>query len=301
MKEAFLLNLADLKGLGPETKQKISEKINNMQSLIAFGDHYQAVSLDRVSKTNYLQNFLNLSQNKFDATILQLGRPIDKAKWDMQPYHDNAYYNRESNLIVLPYLNLVPPYFDSQGTDAANLGSIAYVAHELTHGFDASGSQYDGNGNISKTWTESEYEKLKQLNQCYIEQANNYKVVQGFHLNGELILDENIADQGGLKMAYLAYKKELSQQKFEMKKIEGTENFSSYKTRTSDQEFFLAYAQTWCAKETDLSIKNQIDSDEHAPNEFRVNGVLMNRPEFAKAFNCPVGSKLNPVQRCETW
>ena len=207
----------------------------------------------------------------------------------MQPYQDNAYYSPENNQIVLPYTNWVAPYYDIHGSDAANLGSIAYMAHEITHGFDSDGSQFDADGNVNGWWTPAEREKFENLNQCYVNQANNYKVKQGWNLKGEQIIDENIADQGGLKLAYKAYLKLKDQKE------------SVLGSWTPDQQFFIAYAQSWCLKETDQSVFTQINSDVHAPVEFRVNGVVMNMPQFAKAFNCSATAKLNPVDRCQTW
>lgn len=289
IKEAFLENITTVSWLSNETKSKVVEKVNKMKSLIAYGDNYKELDLSAIHSDIFYENFLTLNQIKISESLKQIGQDVDPTKWEMQPYTDNAYYSRELNLMALPYTNWVPPYFDQSGSDAANLGSIAYIAHELTHGFDAEGSSYDGDGNVSGWWTEAEKSAFNEKNQCYIKQANAYKVKQGWNLKGEQIIDENLADQGGVKLAYMAFIKK--KQEFA----------SASKDWTPEQQFYLAYAQSWCLKETDQSVLTQINSDPHAPVEFRVNGVLMNMSSFAQAFKCTPGQKLNPVEKCQTW
>lgn len=289
IKDALLENLNDVTWLEAETKTKVIEKVHKMSSMIGFGENYKTIDLSLVASNVFIDNVVVLNHQNFSLSLKDIGQPVDASKWYMQPYQDNAYYSPENNQIVLPYTNWVAPYYDIHGSDAANLGSIAYMAHELTHGFDSDGSQFDADGNVNGWWTDGERDQFTKLNQCYVDQANNYKVKQGWNLKGEQIIDENIADQGGLKLAYKAYLKQKNKKE------------SKLGSWTPDQQFFIAYAQSWCLKETDQSVFTQINSDVHAPVEFRVNGVVMNSPQFAAAFNCSATAKLNPVDRCQTW
>ena len=292
IKDAFVENLKEVNWLNDDTKLKVREKINKLLSLIAYGDEgvYQEFDLTKfTSATSFIQAYNGLMELQVVKSNDQIGKSVNKKKWGMQPYEDNAYYSREENKMVLPYTNWVAPYYDVNGSDAANLGSISYIAHEIIHGFDAEGSSYDQDGNLSGWWSEKEKQNFKTLNQCYINQANAYKIKQGWFVKGEQTIDENIADQAGIILNYKAY----LANKEKAKSISG--DF------TPEQQFFIAYAQSWCAKETDERIYTIVNSDGHPPVEYRVNGVVMNMGAFAKAFSCSSGTPMNPVNKCRTW
>jgi putative endopeptidase len=167
----------------------------------------------------------------------------------------------------------------------------ATVGHELTHGFDNDGSKFDGNGNVKDWWSTDVRGKFEQRSRCLTDQANAYEVLPGLHVDGKRTLTENIADQGGTKLAYMAYKA-MTVDKKPAKALYGF---------NEDQQFWVSYAQSWCAKRTDESLRTLVISNVHPPEEFRVNGVLFNRPEFAQAFGCKEGSRMAPANRCQLW
>jgi putative endopeptidase len=203
----------------------------------------------------------------------------------------NAYYDPQKNHMVFPAGILQPPFFDAKSPVAVNLGGIGMViGHELTHGFDDEGSQFDGKGNLANWWTPQVNEQFKARTGCVADQYSGYEVQPGLKVNGKLTLGENIADLGGLKLAYAAY-----------------QALRDEKTRlvaggfTEDQMFFLAHAQVWCGRTRPEYERLMVQNNPHSPPRFRVNGPLANLPEFAKAFQCKAGSPMAPAKTCSVW
>jgi putative endopeptidase len=224
--------------------------------------------------------------------VSKFGKPIDRTEWDMSPWEVNAYYNAGMNEFVFPLAELLPPILDLNASDGANYGALgATIGHELTHGYDDDGRHYDAEGNLKDWWSASVEEKFVTKANCYVEQANKHEVLPGIFIKGQATLGENLADQGGTKLAYLAYRKARDHHA----------PAPLFAGLSEDQQFFLSYAQSWCTKMTPEAIRYQVSSDVHPTSDFRVNAVVMNMPEFAAAFNCKIGQKMRPANQCTLW
>jgi putative endopeptidase len=210
----------------------------------------------------------------------------------MPAYIVNAYYNPLANNTGLPAGILQPPFWGKDRGVAANLGGIGMVVgHELTHGFDDQGAQFDADGNMKMWWQKSDFEKFTAKGQCVADQYSTFEVLPGKFVNGKLTLGENIADIGGIKMAFRAYRSVR----------EGAPQRTVADGFTEDQQFFLAVAQAWCSKDREEEALSRLTTDVHSPPSWRVNGSLRNTPEFAEAFQCQAGTKMNPAKRCQVW
>ncbi|MGZ3772104.1 MAG: M13 family metallopeptidase [Pseudobdellovibrionaceae bacterium] len=268
------------------TMEGALRKINTLVKKVGYPDHarnYDALSVDR---TSWFDNVVAGKRFDMKTAIGKIGKAVDKTEWDMTAPTDNAYYNASFNEIVFPAGILQNPLFNVKADLAANYGATgATVGHEMTHGFDDEGRQYDENGNLNDWWSASSTERFKEKTQCLINQYNQYPIAGGSHVNGELTLGENIADLGGLKIALKAFLK-----------------VSAEPVQKNDyQRFFVAYAQSWCGKSTDEYEKSMNEMDPHSPARYRVNGVIANMPEFGAAFSCKQEQAMNPVKRCEIW
>lgn len=300
IKQTFLDDLEQLnKGpdawIDDQTVKGAVEKVNVIAQKVGAPDKFLDYSSVKTTSKNYLENILRIQMFETKRDLAKIGKPVDKTEWGMMPWEINAYYDRSNNEFVFPFGILQPPSLDFKWSDGANYGSFGggTIGHELTHGFDNNGSKYDAHGNLKNWWTEETGKKFAAKAQCYIDQANNYKIEQvGMNVNGGLTLEENLADQGGVKLGYLA-----------LDKILGSRPQSQpWQGRYSErQQYWLGYAQSWCTKQTDERLRKQMATNEHPPAEFRVNGVIMNRPEFARDFNCKAGAKMNPAQKCSIW
>ncbi|HTD27895.1 MAG TPA: M13 family metallopeptidase, partial [Xanthomonadaceae bacterium] len=218
----------------------------------------------------------------------------DRGRWGMTPPTSNAYYNPSMNEIVFPAGILQPPAFDITATDAVNYGAIGVViGHEISHGFDDQGAQFDGQGRLSNWWTPSDHEKFDARGQCVVKQFDGYFIEPGIHHNGKLVLGESIADLGGAKLAYLGYKKSR----------EGKGPEATIDGFTPEQQFFIAWGQ-WRGDETRLETqRTMVQGDPHPIAKFRVNGPLSNLPAFREAFMCKADDKMvrPDADRCEVW
>ena len=211
----------------------------------------------------------------------------------MTPQTVNAYYNPELNEIVFPAVMLQPPFFDAQADDAVNYGAIgAVIGHEISHGFDDEGSQYDGLGNLRDWWTKADHANFAKRTQALVQQFNGYSPLPGYTINGELTLGENIADTSGLAIALKAYHLSLGEKAAPV--IDGL---------TGEQRFFIGWAQAWRSKMRDAQTLVQIKSDPHSPDAFRIKGALANQPDFYKAFDIKPGDKMyvEPEKRVVIW
>ena len=264
------------------TKQKAMGKLNTFIKKIGYPDKWKDYSKLDVVGNDFVKNVIASSAFEYNYNISRLGKPVDKTEWGMTPPTVNAYYNPAFNEIVFPAGILQYPFFSDQADDALNYGGIGgVIGHEMTHGFDDQGSQYDAEGNLKNWWTPEDATKFKQKTGMVIAQFNSYTVLDSVHVNGELTLGENLADLGGLAIAYEAFKKTKQGQSNE--KIDGF---------TPDQRFFLSWAQVWRAATRDEEMFNRIKTDPHSPNLWRCNGPLSNMPEFYAAFNVKQGDKM---------
>lgn len=275
------------------TKKKALAKLNTFVKKIGYPDKWKDYNKLALNGRSYFDNILQASAFEYDFNINKLGRPVDKGEWGMTPPTVNAYYNPAFNEIVFPAGILQYPFFDFEADDAVNYGGIgAVIGHEMTHGFDDQGRQYDAAGNLNDWWQPEDAKKFDAKAKVVIEQFNTYTVLDTVHVNGELTLGENLADLGGLAIAYEAFMN--TTQAKEGKKIDGF---------TPEQRFFLSWAQVWRANTRPEEMASRIVTDPHSPNELRGNGPLSNMPEFYKAFDVKPGDKMyrEPAMRAKIW
>jgi len=234
---------------------------------------------------------------RFDLNrdLAKLGKPVDKNEWDMTPPTVNAYYSGQQVNINFPAGILQPPFYDVKMDAPVNFGGIGVViGHEMTHGFDDEGSQYDGKGNLREWQTPEDRKAFTERTDCEVKEYGGFESVPGVNLNGKLTLGENTADNGGLRIAYIALMNTLKEQgaKAEDAKIDGF---------TPQQRFFISFAQIWCSNQTDASLRVSAKTDPHSPGKFRTDGSVQNFDEFGKAFNCKQGTPMYPVNSCRVW
>lgn len=274
--------IADLDWMGPETKVKAKEKLGSFVRKLGFPDEWKDYPGLEITPDNYFQNQINLQQFSVNENLAKLGTEIDKSEWHMVPQMVNAYYNPLLNEIVFPAGIMQKPFFSEHFEDAVNYARMgAVIGHELTHGFDDQGSQFDATGAMANWWTEDDKAKFDAKTQLLIDQYSEFEVLEGVFVNGELTLGENIADLGGLTIAYHAYQKSLEGK--EDKIIDGY---------TGNQRFFIAFGQVWQNNIRDNALVQRVNTDPHSPGKYRVNGTLANMPEFFEAFDVKEGDAM---------
>lgn len=261
-------------------------KLNTLVKKVGYPEPSRNYYAFQVNKHSWFDNVLAGERFESERALAKIGKPVDRGEWGMTASTNNAYYNPLLNEIVFPAGILQEPLFSVKADLAANYGATgATIGHEITHGFDDEGRQFDENGNLQDWWSEHSTQRFNEKAQCLEKQYDQYTVADGVPVQGALTLGENIADLGGLKIALRAYQKA-----------------SPAAPRSEEyQRFFVAYAQSWCGKATPEYEKNIVQVDPHSPARFRVNGVVVNMPEFAEAFRCQAGQKMNPVNRCQVW
>lgn len=282
LQETYQDRIMRLDWMSDATKQKAIAKLNTFVKKIGYPDKWRDYSKLEITEDSYTQNIFASSAFDYDYMVNKLGKPVDKSEWYMTPPTVNAYYNPAFNEIVFPAGILAYPFFEQNADDAINYGGIGgVIGHEMTHGFDDQGAKYDADGNLKNWWTEEDEKSFKAKTGVVVDQFNSYTVLDTIHVNGQLTLGENLADLGGLAIAYEAFQKTEQYKKGE--KIDGF---------TPTQRFFLSWAQVWRAKATDETMANRIITDPHSPAEWRTNGPLSNMPEFYEAFNIKEGDKM---------
>lgn len=268
--------------LSDSTKQKAIDKLNAFTIKIGYPDKWKDYSSIEIDRNSLVGNLERIGEWQYNYDINKLGKPVDKTEWQMTPPTVNAYYNPSFNEIVFPAGILQPPFYFQHGDDAVNYGAIGYViGHEMTHGFDDQGSLYNKDGNLHDWWSPEDRKKYNERAQKIVDQYNNYIVLDSVHVNGKLTEGENLADNGGLSIAYAAFKMTKEGQSNE--KVDGL---------TPDQRFFLSVAQVWRIKTKPERMLWRINNDPHSPEMYRVNGPVSNMPAFYKAFNVKPGDKM---------
>ncbi|MDN3587720.1 M13 family metallopeptidase [Pedobacter aquatilis] len=279
--------------MSAETKKKALEKLNAFVKKIGYTDKWKKYDDVEISKNTFFANLQSAEKNQYKEMIDKLGKPVDKSEWFMTPPTVNAYYNPAYNEIVFPAGILQFPFFAFNADDAINYGAIgAVIGHEMTHGFDDQGRQYDATGNLKEWWTKEDAAKFKTKADKVGAFYSNFALLDNQHVNGSLTMGENLADLGGLNIAYDAFK--LTKQGKENDKIDGF---------TPDQRFFLSFAQVWRIKNRDETMRVRLKTDPHSPEMFRVNGPVYNMEAFYKAFNVPATAKMYiaPENRLGVW
>ena len=290
---AYRDSIDSLDWMSPQTKQEAKAKLAQFTPKIGYPDRWIDYGNLVIRRDDLLGNVERARAFEHERNLAKLGQPVDRLEWHMTPQTVNAYYNPTLNEVVFPAAILQPPFFDPNVDDAVNYGGIgAVIGHEISHGFDDSGSQYDGSGNLRLWWTAEDRDRFSVKTKSLVDEYSAFSPVPGYTINGGLTLGENIADNSGLEIAYKAYHASLNGK--QPRVIDGT---------TGDQRFFYGFAQVFRAKSREAALLSQIKSDPHSPEEFRVNGAVRNHPAFYTTFNVKPGDAmyLPPEKRVSIW
>jgi putative endopeptidase len=290
---AYKQSIDTLDWMSPATKKEAQAKLAKFTPKIGYPNKWKDYSALSVSRDDLVGNVMRSRSVEYNRELNKLGKPIDRDEWGMTPQTVNAYYNPELNEIVFPASILQPPFFDAKADDAVNYGGIgAVIGHEVSHGFDDQGAQYDGDGNLRNWWSAEDNKKFAEKTKMLVKQYGAYSPLPGYNVNGELTLGENIGDNSGLAIAYKAYKLSLKGKKAPV--INGL---------TGDQRFYMGWGQVWRSKMREPAQINQVKTDPHSPGQFRANGTLKNQPGFYQAFGVKPGDKmyLPPQERVIIW
>lgn len=281
---AYRESLTTLSWMSDSTRKLAIEKLNGIRVKVGYPEKWEVYKGLLLDRSSYAANVFSASKWHFDDMVNQLGKPVDHDKWDMTPQTYNAYYNPSNNEIVLPAAIFIVPGYKDEDLDDAIIyayGGASTIGHEITHGFDDQGREYDKQGNLKNWWTKSDEVQFNARAERMVTQFNGYEMLNNLHVNGKATLGENIADLGGLVLGYEAFKK--------------TEQYKSGKAingLSPDKRFFLGYALAWMYNFRDEALANQLMTDVHAPAKLRVNGPISNMPEFYKAFDVKKGDKM---------
>lgn len=272
---AYELSIKELDWMTEETRIQALEKLSKFTVKIGYPDKWKDYSALQVSGSDLFGNLRNAADVTYAEELAKQGKPVDKTEWGMNPQTVNAYYNPTANEIVFPAAILQPPFFDLKAEDAVNYGGIgAVIGHEIGHGFDDSGSTFDGDGMLRDWWTDADRKEFKNRTGKLVDQYNAFEPLEGVFVNGEFTLGENIGDLGGISIALRAYQMSLNGSASPM--LDGF---------TGEQRVFLGFGQVWAGKYRDEALKSQINTDPHSPAQFRANGSVRNVPEFYTAFD----------------
>ena len=280
--------------MSPETKKEARAKLHLFANKIGYPDKWRDYSKLDIVRGDALGNYMRSVEFENRRELAQIGQPVDRGEWGMTPPTVNAYYDPSMNDINFPAGILELSFYDPQQDDALNYGHMgAVMGHEITHGFDDQGRQFDGHGNLRDWWTPEDGKKFDAKAQCVVDEYSAFQTGD-VHVNGKLTLGENTADNGGLRIAYIAYLAKADRDHQDVHK----KNDSGY---TPEQEFYIGFAQDWCAQWRPELERLIATTNPHSPDRFRANGVLVNFPEFATAFGCKAGSKMAPAKGCRVW
>ncbi len=290
---AFDSNLETLSWMDAPTKARALEKAKAVFDKIGYPEKWKTYDGLVTDRGSFLGNRMRSMAYENARDLKKIGKPLDRSLWEMTPPTVNAYYNPSMNEIVFPAGILQPPFFNKEATDAVNFGAMGMVVgHELTHGFDDEGRQFDARGNLSDWWTPQSGKAFLDRVDCVKKQFDGYLSIDDLHLNGALTLGENVADLGGLKLAFAAMQAYAKQH---------PERAAPPGRFTPEQQFFLGPAQAWCTNVRPEEARRRVTVDPHSPPRFRVNGPLSNLPQFQQAFGCKAGDRMVAQNRCEVW
>lgn len=293
IEDAMAQRIQQLDWMSPETKQQALTKLHGIRNKIGYPDKWRDYSSVNIVRDDFLADVqrANVFENRRD--IAKIGKPVDHGEWDMTPTTVDAYYNPQMNDINFPAGVLQPPVYDAKIDDAPNYGDTGgTIGHELTHGFDDEGSQFDAQGNLRNWWTKEDREKFEARTKCVEDQYAKYVVVDDVHINSALTLGEDVADLGGEILAFIAWKD--ANKGKDLQPIDGL---------TPEQRFFIGFAQWDCANERPEDLRVRAATDPHSPAQYRINGVVVNMPQFTKAFSCKAGQPMTkPADKvCRVW
>jgi putative endopeptidase len=284
-------DINSLPWMSAATKQQALVKLHGMANKIGYPDKWRDYSKLDIVRGDELGNVERSRKFEFDRQLAKIGKPVDRGEWDMTPPTVNAYYNPQMNDINFPAGVLQPPAFDPQSDAAPNYGDTGgTIGHELTHGFDDEGRQFDAQGNLRDWWTEEDGKEFVKRASCISDQYSTYTIIDDIKINGKLTLGEDVADLGGLILAYMAWKDDTK-----------GENLQPLDDLTPEQRFFVGYGQSWCGETRDETKRLRATVDPHSPEKYRTNGVVSNMPEFQEAFHCKAGSPMVNKNGCRVW
>jgi len=291
IEEAMRRDIEDLTWMSDPTKKRAIEKLEAVVNKIGYPDKWRDYSSVKIASDDFLGNVTHAAEFDEHRELAKIGKPVDRTEWFMTPPTVNAYYNPQMNDINFPAGVLQPPLFDPKMDAAPNYGNTgATIGHELTHGFDDEGRQFDAQGNLKDWWTDADAKAFEERVACVRNQYAKYVVIDDIHINSSLTLGEDVADLGGTLLAYIAWKHATEGQ--DLKPADGL---------TPDQRFFVGMAQWACGDQRPESKRLHAITDPHSPDQYRINGVVANLPQFGEAFGCKVGQPMMSVKACRVW
>jgi len=310
--QSMINRIPNVEWLDDETIEYAYKKIAAMKTIVGYQDSmikpeilFEKYNQIEINEDDFFNNIVNIYYNKNKRDLKYIKASKDEINVDLPPQTVNAAYIITKNEINIPAGILQPPFFSSGIPDYINYGSIgSTIGHELTHGFDYTGKDYDMNGDYSKWWTDNDMEEYEDLSKCFINQYSEFSILdnkgQKHNVNGKITLNENIADNGGLARAYESWKISLMEDDETVRK--GNQQLPGLTQFTPEQLFFISFGHTWCENYIDeeSTIKGII-TEKHSPGFARINGAVSNSKQFAEAFNCPLKSKMNPENKCRIW
>ena len=296
LEAALAADIQNLPWMTPETRKQAEVKLKAITNKIGYPDKWRDYSAVKIVRGDLLGDAQRARGFERKRRLNKIGKPLDKKEWTMTPPTVNAYYEAAENDINFPAGILQPPFYDKSEDDAVNFGGIGVViGHELTHGFDDQGSKFDPQGNLTNWWTEADRQEFEKRTKCVSDEYSGFVAVGELHLNGDLTLGENTADNGGARIALMALHQAM-QQDARRSAASGSKNGF-----TPEQRFFLSFAQVWCENRTPESLRVLTKTDPHSPGEYRVKGTLQNNEDFARAFSCKAGQKMVSATPCRVW
>ncbi|HEY6270079.1 MAG TPA: M13 family metallopeptidase [Candidatus Acidoferrum sp.] len=293
IEDAMEKRIQALDWMSAQTKQEALVKLRGIRNKIGYPDKWRDYGPVKIVRTEFLGNVQRATEFEHRREIAKIGKPVDRGEWLISPATVDAYYNPQMNDINFPAGVLQPPLYDAKVDDAPNYGDTGgTIGHELTHGFDDEGSQFDARGNLKNWWKEEDRKNFDERTKCVSDQYSSYVVVEDVHINGELTKGEDVADLGGEILAYIAWGA-----------ANAGKNLQPIDGLTPEQRFFIGFAQWDCANERPEDIRVRVQTDPHSPAEYRINGVVVNMPEFAKAFSCRAEKPMvKPAEKvCKVW
>jgi putative endopeptidase len=291
IEDAMGQDIDSLSWMTPTTKQHALEKLHAVANKIGYPDKWRDYGALTIARDDEMGNVLRAREFEFHRQLAKIGKPVDRGEWEMTPPTVNAYYDPQLNDINFPAGVLQPPLFDVNSDAAPNFGDTgSTIGHELTHGFDDEGRQFDAQGNLRDWWTAEDAKAFEQRATCIADPYSQYVIVDDIKINGKLTLGEDVADLGGVILAQMAWQQDTKGQT-----LEPLEGF------TPEQRFFIAYGQSWCSSTRDETKRLRAMIDPHSPDKYRANGVVSNLPEFQEAFHCKAGSAMVRENRCRVW
>ena len=293
IENAMAARIQQLDWMSPQTKEQALLKLHGIRNKIGYPDKWRDYSSIKLARDDFAGNVQRAAAFESRRQVNKIGKPVDHGEWEIPPPTVDAYYDPQMNDINFPAGVLQPPLYDAKMDDAPNYGDTGgTIGHELTHGFDDEGSQYDAKGNLRNWWTKDDRDKFEARTKCVEDQYGGYIVVDDIHINSKLTLGEDVADLGGEILAYMAWQDATKDK--DLKPIDGL---------TPEQRFFIGFAQWDCSNERPEDLRVRAATDPHSPSEYRINGVLVNMPEFEKAFGCQPGQPMTKPREkvCKVW